>query len=122
MDTTFNNLIHNIKEKSGKGLIAWSPSSFDNVYQADLGKGAIMIMFVDEDKLPPVNLRIPGSSPIASLSFVNERGEVFNSINCYSTLDECYDDLKEIYESAHNSYMKIDETLQSMFDDLNSRK
>lgn len=122
MDTTFNNLIHSIKEKSGKGLIAWFPSSFDNVYQADLGKGAIMIMFVDEDKLPSVNLRIPGSSPIASLSFVNERGEVFNSINCYSTLDECYDDLKEIYESAHNSYMKIDETLQSMFDDLNSRK
>ena len=122
MDTTFNNLIRGIKEKSRKGLIAWSPSSFDNVYQADLGKGAIMIMFVDEDHQPPVNLEILRSSPIASLSFVNERGEVFNSINCYLSQDEYYDDLKEIYESSHNTYMKIDETLQSMLDDLNGRK
>lgn len=122
MDAIYTKIIRDIKEKSRKGLIAWTPSSHGDTYQANLGKGAIMIMSDDNEYGDSTDSYSQNERIIASLSFLNERGEVFNGIYCFSTLDECNNDLKEIYESAHNSYMQIDETLQSMLDDLNSRK
>lgn len=123
MDSIYANIIQDIKEKSHKRLIGWMSSSYEGVYEANLGKGSIMITFdLAEYEEYKSNTKPSSNSPIVSLSFLNERGEVFKSIDCYSTLDSNFNDLKEIYESAHNNYMKIDETLQSMLDDLNGRK
>lgn len=115
MDTTYARLLSEIKEKSKKGTISWSPSSFVNTFEAPLGTGSIMIT---HDTNPTFQ---NDSSPIASLSFINERGEVFHSIESMSILDAEYSDLKEIYDSAYENYMKIGETLKSMFDDLKNR-
>lgn len=119
MDSTYSRIIWEIKDKSKVGLIAWHPSSYADVYEAQLGKGAITIM---HNLNAADGCTTEYEPPIATLSFLNERGEVFNSIHCYKESDTAYKDLKSIYEYAHNSYMKIDETIQSMFTDLQSRK
>ncbi|MDE6338553.1 MAG: hypothetical protein K2K97_02050 [Muribaculaceae bacterium] len=118
MDSTYYRLLKEIKEKSRRGMIAWSPSSYSATFQAPLGKGMITIMF---DPELPATLPVDYDPPVATLSFLNERGETFNSINAFSTKDDYYTDLVEIYTSARNGYMKIDETVQSMFDDLQAR-
>lgn len=115
MDATYARLLSEIKEKSKKGTISWSPSSFVNTFEAPLGTGSIMITHDPNVQLQHCD------TPLASLSFINERGEVFHTIDCQSTLDTEYADLKEIYDSAYENYMKIGETLKSMFDDLKNR-
>ncbi len=117
MEFNYNSLIKEIKEKSYAGLISWVPSSYNSTYQAEVGKGIIMVMLdLEQDNNNPFD------EPIASLTFHNDRGEAFHSINCYTFVDPLYEDIKDIYEAAHNSYMKIDETLQSMIEDLNTRR
>ncbi len=118
MDYIYRRLVDDIRDRSREGKISWSPSSYSGTYQATLGKGVIMISrdVSDDDNYPA-----DYTPPMVSLSFLNERGETFNSINCYTTHDELYDDLMAIYEAANNNYMKIDETLKSMIDDLNNR-
>lgn len=117
MDLIYQRLINDIKNKSQEGLISWSPSSYSGTYQATLGKGVIMISRdLNENESYPADY----TPPLASLMFLNERGETFNSINCYTEQDEMYDTLREIYEAANNHYMKIDETIKSMIDDLNN--
>lgn len=118
MEEQFIRLTEEILSKNKRNLISWSPSNYSSVYQAPLGKGVIMISF-DEDgphSNPEGNLY-----PIYSISFINERGEKFFSFGAIDEDDLYYELLKEIYQTAHSSYMKIDETLKSMFDDLRSR-
>ena len=118
MDPTYRRLVLDIKDKSERGLIAWTPSSYADTYQANLGKGVITIMHdLDDHPDCPADYE----SPIAVLSFLNERGEIFNSIRCYTALDTDYPLLRDIYDATHSNYLKVDETLQSMFDDLNNR-
>lgn len=52
---------------------------------------------------------------------VKSVAEATRDATCFYEHDEGYEDLKAIYEAAHNNYMQIDETLKSMFDDLNNR-
>lgn len=119
IDPTYTSLVNEIKEKTIKGLLPWIPSSYASTYETPLGNGAVTIMF-DDARSGGFGIS-SDYSPIATLSFYNARGEVFNTISCYLADDEFYADLKAIYDAAYNNYMKIDETLKSMFDDLNSR-
>lgn len=116
MDATYHMLVNDIRDKSKKGLITWEPSSFSNSYQATLGNGAIVITHCDDAEI--YDNDIP---PTLSLSFLNERGDIFHEIKSYTIKDEGYQELDEIFQSAHNTYMKIDETLRSMIQDLHSR-
>lgn len=117
MENQYRILAEEIRQKSSRGLIAWAPGNYQTTYTASLGRGAIMIAFNDQEDC------YTETPPLYSLFFLNERGETFHAINVYSR-DESnadYQRLKDIYDQAHNSYMKIDETLKSMFDDIQSK-
>lgn len=119
MDARYTLLIDELKRKSKNGLIEWTPTGLIRTYQTKIGNGSITIMFDDSyDAESPVDYE----APIASMSFFNERKEVFHQINCFCETDKEFEDLKDIYNSAHNNYMKIGETLKSMFTDLSNRK
>lgn len=117
MEDQYKWLATEIRLKSQQGLIPWSPSNYQDTYEASLGKGAIIITYND------LSEGYCEEHPVYTLSFVNERGDVFHSMNAFSKdqLSPDYDLLKDIYEFAHRSYMKIDETLRSMFEDINSK-
>lgn len=104
-----------IEEKSKMGLIGWIPSSNKSAYQTTLGKGSITVWKQTDDYDEN-----PLDWPIAYLNFINDRGEIFDSVSAYE-YDETYEQLCRIYLYAHNSYMKTDETLKSMLDDLKDR-
>lgn len=116
-DSTYDRLLRQIKKGTKEGRIAWAPGSFVDSYQAPLGKGSVIVT------IPNLNdsYGIREDVPIATLQFLNERGEIFNTIACCYESDSEYKSLKEIFDNARNSYMQIDETLKSMFDDLESR-
>lgn len=108
----YSELLNLILQQTRNGNIQWTPSSIADTYLANIGIGSVTI-FNDSD--PSQNI---DQVPIASLSFRNERGETFNSIVCYDEYDPDYPRLSELYQLAHDSYMKTDETIQSMFSDL----
>lgn len=104
-------LLKDIKEKSEKGLINWTRGSDPYTYKARLGLGSITIYYNPFDLGDPI-LDIPPT--ILSLSFINGRGDIFATVSSSGDKDENFEDLMQLYNSAHNNYMKIDETLQSM--------
>lgn len=110
----FLRLARLVREKTKRNAINWVPGSVVNSYQSSLGKGGILIIY-DEEEFP-----LPDGSfnPLIQLSFLNERGDFIGSVNCETIKDENYELLKEIYDSAENTYKKIDETIKSMYDDL----
>ena len=110
MDIVYLTLVEDIKEKSKEGLIEWAPNSFGRSYKAKLGSGAITITYLDPDD---ESNQVNPDTPILILSFLNYRGDVFNSIYCYRKEDENYNNLMSIYNSAHNNYMKINDTLNN---------
>ena len=118
MESQFIQLTYEILTKSRENLISWSPSNYASTYQAKLGKGIIMISYDSE-----VSRNDNDGNPcsIYSISFLNERGQTFYSFGVLDEDDIYFDILKEIYYCAHSSYMKIDETLKSMFDDIMNR-
>ncbi len=118
MDNQYQLLADQIRFESRFNHLTWSPSNYLNTYQTPLGIGTIMIMY-DEDAPREAANGYP--NPMYTLSFINERGETFHSLVAIDDADSNYELLKEIYESAHNSYMKIEETLKSMFDDIFKR-
>lgn len=108
----FEKLAGIIRTKSIQDALIWSPSNYVNSYQTTLGIGEVLITFNEEE--PEYGDPIPEYS----LSFINERGETIYSIDAYLSSDKEYDMLKDIYESAHDSYMRTEDTLKSMFDDI----
>ncbi len=107
----FLDLTKRIYDKTKHNLINWTPGSSLNSYQAVLGNGAILIW---------INEQYPEDydKPLIGLTFINDRGECIGTVNCYSSSDSDYEILNQIYSSAVNNYMKIDETIKSMYDDL----
>ena len=117
MEEQYKKLTEEIRQKSKECLIAWTPSNYNDTYEATLGRGAILI-----EHNEPSEEYYP-ETPVYSLSFLNERGEVFHSIKVFHEFVDTdkFQCLKDIYEYAYKSYMKIDETLKSMFEDINSK-
>lgn len=118
MEEQYINLAEQILNKSKRNLISWNRGNYDDTYQTALGKGVIMISFDNkEPRFDPEG----NQYPLYSLSFINEKGETFYSIYSVDKDDAYYDLLDKIYKQAHSSYMKIEETLKSMIDDLMNR-
>lgn len=114
-DQQYDDLLNLIIQKTRAGNIQWSPSSISDTYQANIGIGSVAI-FYDSD--PDTAMQLSEAFPIASLNFRNERGETFKRIQSYYTSDPDHYRLYELYQLAHNAYMKTNETVQSMFDEL----
>ncbi|MDE5886081.1 MAG: hypothetical protein K2H46_00675 [Muribaculaceae bacterium] len=112
----FEQLARMIKSKSQQKALEWSASNYANAYQSPLGKGVILITHNEDEGsygTDPI--------PVYSLAFINELGVTFHTIDAYLSSDPQYEMLKDIYESAYDSYMRTDDTYNSMMSDILSK-
>ncbi len=116
-EKTYLELARLIKQRTNEQLLAWTPSSYSSTYQTAIGQGAatVSLDYSVQDQYDP-----DFPQPIAYLSILNSRGETIHSINCYTEEDENFPLISEIYQLAKDSYLKTNETIQSMFDQLNN--
>lgn len=113
----YKSLIEQILELTKAGSIAWNPGSFKGSFQTILGKGGITVFFMDDDPYQSY----PAEMPLSYISFSNERGEVFKSFSVDSPKEEEYPLFDELFKAARETYVKENETLKSMFSDVQSR-
>lgn len=113
----FLDLAQRIYDKTKRNALNWTPGSTANSYQTPLGSGAVLIWYNTEEEQYPINF----NCPLVGLTFLNDRGETIGSVNSFDSTDSNYEMLNKIYSLAENNYMKIDETIKSMFDDLLKR-
>lgn len=110
----FLDLAQRIYDKTKRNSLNWIPGSTANSYQTPLGTGAVLVWFNTLDDQCSADYLMP----LVGLTFLNDRGENIGTVNCFDLTDSNYELLNQIYNLAENSYMKIDETLKSMYDDL----
>lgn len=116
-DDKFLDLAKRIHDKTKLNVLNWVPGSSANSYQTTIGSGAVLIWSNMPDEQYPADYVMP----LVGLTFLNDRGENIGSVDCYDSTDSNYEMLCQIFNLAENSYMKIDETIKSMYDDLLQR-
>ncbi|MFH6963576.1 hypothetical protein ACHRVK_14370 [Flavobacterium plurextorum] len=106
-------LIGKLKTKIEANQAIWSRTSRDTEFKLELQKGAITVDSWEDSTL--------GS--VVDLAIFNENGDIVDSVAAQINEDpEDYKVLLEIYELAKKSYFKVDETLKTIFDELDSPK
>lgn len=113
----FLDLAQRIYDKTKRNALNWTPGSTANSYQTPLGSGAVLVWYNTVEEQYPIDY----DPPLVGLTFLNDRGETIGVVNCFDTTDSIYEMLNRIYNLAENNYMKIDETIKSMYDDLLKR-
>lgn len=113
----FLDLAQRIYDKTKRNALNWTPGSTANSYQTPLGSGAVLVWYNMQEEQYPADYDVP----LVGLTFLNDRGENIGSVDCFDSTDTNYEILCQIYNLAENSYMKIDETIKSMYDDLLQR-
>lgn len=103
-------LIDKLKKKTELGQAIWSKTSRDTEFKLELQKGAITIDNWED-----------GEGLFVDIAILNENGETIER-DVFNVSEEDYNVLFEIYMLAKNSYYKIDETLKTIFDELDSPK
>jgi len=114
ISTNIKILIEKLKKKTESGQAIWTKTSRDSEFKLELQKGAITTDNWEDNEGRYIDLAI-----------INENGEAIerDAFNLYEmTQVENYNTLYEIYEIAKKSYYKIDETLKTIFDELDSEK
>lgn len=115
---TIKKLAERIKKNTESKTLSWNPSSRNNSFETKLGDGSVIISFN----------RDPFSISSYELSLFNKSGVNIGSILAFGNIDTSgekdsdYRLLEEIYTLAEHSSKKFDETLQSMFNDLDIRE
>ncbi len=106
----YQKLIDKLIDKTQRNQAIWDKTSRENEYKLELGKGSITVdnwehefeMHVD------INLR-------------NDRGDIVDSISrTKGTVD--YDSIMQLHTVAKKSFYKVDETIDSIFKELDSDK
>lgn len=107
-EQTLKVLAEKIKEKTLTGELDWKPSTRAYTYKSTIGSGFVTVTCQDETSL------------YCEILFFNDRGELIGKLESKGTNigGEYRNLIREIYDLAKNSYLKIDDTLNSMFSSL----
>ncbi|CCG53698.1 Protein of unknown function [Flavobacterium indicum GPTSA100-9 = DSM 17447] len=103
-------LIDKLKKKTESGQAIWTKTSRDTEFKLELQKGAIVTDNWED-----------GQGFFVDLAILNENGEIIER-DFFNVNEEDYKTLYEVYLLAKNSYYKVDETLKTIFDELDSPK
>ncbi|OQP44881.1 hypothetical protein A4H97_11020 [Niastella yeongjuensis] len=105
-------LIVKLKQKTLNKETIWSKTSRNEEYKLVLDKGAITIDKWDSDSVSYIDI-----------SIINDRGDVIDRIQV-SDGEELndYNLLSELHAAAKRAYYKVDETIKSIFIELDSSK
>ena len=103
-------LIEKLKIKTESGQAIWSKTSRDTEFKLELKKGAITTDNWED-----------GNGYYVDLAIINQNGETIerDAFNAVEN-EEAYKALYDIYILAKNSYYRTDETLKTIFDELDS--
>lgn len=104
-------LIDKLKKKTESGKAIWSKTSVETEFKLELQKGAITTdNWVDSQN----------SESLVDLLIINANGDVIERAVFGESETIDYNQLIEVYELAKKSYYKVDETIKTIFDELDS--
>lgn len=108
---TLKVIAEKIRDNTKSGQLTWTPSTRAKTYKAKVGNGTVTITY-SSDPMNPF-------AKTGEMIFLNERGDSIGALNfSYLNPGKIEPLIEEIYKLAENSYLKIDETLQSMLSSL----
>lgn len=115
MEEKYRVLVEKLNSNTLEKKITWETTSLDNQYKVKLGLGSIV--------LSKVARRVSRNKIIYlrtyyELEIINDEGSVSNSISLYEKENKDFLLLKELYINIENTYLKRDETIDSMLDEL----
>lgn len=105
-------LIEKLKRKTQAGQAIWSKTSRDSEFKLEMQKGAITTDNWQDDY----------GNFFVDLAIINENGDVIERDVFPGEEIDDYLILQEIYELAKKSYYRSDETLKTIFEELDSDK
>lgn len=107
-------LIEKLKKKTVDGQTKWSKTSAENEFKLVLTKGAITV-----DNWPNSN----DGKTYADLAVINENGDVIERaiFNDDEEIED-YNIILGLHEQISKSYFKVDETIKTMFEELDGDK
>lgn len=105
-------LLIKLKDKSESGQAIWSKTSVDTEFKLEFQKGAVTIDNWEDSH-----------GIFADFAIINDNGDIIERhiFNVNEDPDD-YNFISNIYKSVKNSYYKTDETIKTIFDELDSEK
>lgn len=113
-------LIKKLVEATDNGDVEWEHTSAKDEYQAKIGENAVSIGFYDPDDLANTFIVNPnGTRPKLHyyLSIMNSKGIEVDSEEREPN-DSGFEKLKTLYHEARRKYLKVDETLDDILNNL----
>lgn len=108
----FRTLIEKLKQKTTSKQAIWTKTSRDNEFKLELQKGAITTdWFDDGSQIKWIDLII-----------YNDTGDVIDRIAFSSEEGADYAYVLDLHSMANRAYFKVDETIQGIFNELDSDK
>jgi len=109
----YMDLISMITENTKSKKIVWEETDIKGIFRTRLGQGYITI---------EKNYFMHNTNSRIIFSVINEKGVEAKSISCNNKESDIvfYNLLHSLYNAAKSSYLKVNETLDSMFEELNS--
>lgn len=104
-------LIDKLKKKTESGKAIWSKTSVETEFKLELQKGAITTDKWDDSQ---------NGESLVDLLIINANGDVIERAVFGESEPIEYKQLLEVYELAKKSYYKVDETIKTIFDELDS--
>lgn len=117
MERRLESIIESIKSGTKKRSFLWEPTERKTEYRLRLKSGIINV-----DKWLSTSDPTSVSHPMTDISFHNELGERIERL-AFSKLDspDDYRKLAELHELARRSILKVDETLDRIFSEIESK-
>ena len=114
MNNTLKNLVKALSEKNLRNETIWTKTSGENEFKIKMNKASLTVdHWNDED----------GEN--YDLTIYNENGEQIEYVHVMTNdaFDkENFDLLKKHYESVNKTYYKVDETLDSILNEIENKK
>lgn len=107
-----NALIKKLIDKTTSKKAVWSKTSRDSEFKLELNKGAIITDNWDDEN----------SGMNVDFSILNEFGDIIERIAFRHIDVDNYNTLMQLHNEAKRSYYKVDETIKTIFDELDSEK
>lgn len=104
------NVITKLINKTKSNDTIWNKSSASNGYKIDLNSAVISVSAWEDYN----------QNKSFSLSILNDRGQAIESITCEER-DSDFELLENLYNTVNRSYLKVDETLKNLIDEIDSK-
>lgn len=114
IDSPFKEIIETLTAKTKAGKVKWARTSVDNEFKASLPSGAVSVWVFNPE---PNSMHI---GPDADFIVYNNNGSEIKRISITTYDAEEYTIIENLHTAAYDSYLRKDETLSGLLNDINS--